>query len=76
MGGALSPESLDDYLTVTRAAMVLGVSADTLRNWDKSGQLKAFRHPLNGYRLYRREDLLAFLQRIRDTRPSGNADHG
>ena len=71
----LVDERMDQYLTVTRAAMVLGVSADTLRNWDKSGQLTAFRHPLNGYRLYRREDLSAFLQAIRESRASRSLIH-
>ncbi len=49
-----------DYLTVNDAAAFLGVSGATLRNWDRSGKLKAFRHPANGYRLYSMEDLIAF----------------
>lgn len=67
------PDNLGQYLTVTRAARLLGVSADTLRNWDKSGQLKAYRHPLNGYRLYRKEDLAALLRSIRDTSSRGES---
>jgi excisionase family DNA binding protein len=55
---------LDGYLTVKEAASVLGVSPRTLRNWDRSRKLKALRHPVNGYRLYRREDLQAVLRRI------------
>ena len=47
---------LDEYLTVAQAAGFLGVSASTLRNWDRSGKLLAIRHPVNGYRLYRRGD--------------------
>lgn len=67
------PDNLGQYLTVTRAARLLGVSADTLRNWDKSGQLKAYRHPLNSYRLYRKEDLAALLRSIRDTSSRGES---
>jgi MerR family transcriptional regulator, copper efflux regulator len=52
-----------DYLTIRQAAERLGVSVETLRNWDRAGKLKAFRHPLNRYRLYRREDLEALLRR-------------
>jgi excisionase family DNA binding protein len=48
---------IGEYLTVAEAAEYLGVSPATLRNWDRSGKLKASRHPLNDYRLYRREDL-------------------
>lgn len=55
--GMNAREKLGDYLTVAQAAEYLGVSASTLRNWDRTGKLKARRHPLNGYRLYRREDM-------------------
>ena len=55
---------IQDYVTVARAAELLGVSASTLRNWDRSGKLKAARNPMNGYRLYRREDIEALLARI------------
>lgn len=64
MSKSVRLESLDNYLTVTQAAEFLGVAADTLRNWDKSGRLKARRHPMNGYRLYRQEDLEAILRGI------------
>jgi hypothetical protein len=56
-----SLKRLGDYLTVSEAACILGVSPWTLRNWDKANKLKPRRHPLNGYRLYRREDLEALL---------------
>ncbi len=48
---------LSDYLTVKQAADYIGVCAETLRRWDRSGKLKGIRHPLNGYRLYQKEDL-------------------
>jgi len=50
-------ENLSDYMTVGEAAGFLGVSAATLRNWDRDGKLIPYRHPLNGYRLYRKSDL-------------------
>ena len=56
--------TIQDYLTVREAAKVLGVSPSTLRVWDRAGKLKATRNPMNGYRLYRREDLENFLRRI------------
>lgn len=49
--------NLSRYLTISEAARKLGVSASTLRNWDRTGKLKARRHPVNAYRLYLREDL-------------------
>ncbi len=58
-------ERLDHFLTVGEAAEFLGVSVSTLRNWDRQGKLKAFRHPVNRYRLYRREDLKRLLGEVR-----------
>lgn len=53
--------NLADYVTIKQASELLGVSPSTLRNWDRSGKVKAWRHPLNGYRLYRRQQLEALL---------------
>lgn len=50
-------------LTITEAALVLGVSTQTLRRWDASGRLKAVRR--GTHRRYRREDL----ERIPGLRP-------
>lgn len=56
--------NLRDYLTISEAAELLGVSPSTLRNWDRQGKLNAHRHPVNGYRLYLREELEALLSRL------------
>lgn len=55
---------ISDYLTVGEAAAFLGVSRDSLRRWDRSGKLKARRHPASNFRLYLKKDLEAFLNRI------------
>lgn len=39
-------------VTISSAAEIIGVSVATLRNWDKSGRLKAIRDQGNHYRLY------------------------
>lgn len=59
-----NPPSLDEYLTVRKAARFLGGSVSMLRNWDKQGKLTHSCHPLNSYRLYRRADLMALLDTI------------
>jgi excisionase family DNA binding protein len=59
---AATQPTLRDYLTVSQAATLLGVSASTLRNWDRMGKVAAHRHPVNGYRLYVRSDLEKFLR--------------
>jgi excisionase family DNA binding protein len=47
----------NQYITIKQASKILGVSPLTLRNWDKTGRLKAHRHPMNNYRVYKIEDL-------------------
>jgi excisionase family DNA binding protein len=47
-----------DLLTIREAADLLGVSLPTLRRWDESGKFRARRHPINGYRMYLRRDVL------------------
>ncbi|HUY89833.1 MAG TPA: helix-turn-helix domain-containing protein [Pirellulales bacterium] len=64
--GIQPDHSLGEYLTVGEAADFLGVSASTLRNWDRAGKLKANRHPINGYRLYKRADLETLNQKVHD----------
>lgn len=63
-----APPNLKNYLTVGDAASTLGVSRSTLRNWDKAGKLKPYRHPVNGYRLYNRQELEALLQEVQNPR--------
>lgn len=52
------PTEGPDVLGISEAATVLGVSEVTLRRWDSSGKFSAHRHPVSGYRLYKREDVL------------------
>ena len=52
------------YITIKQASKILGVSPITLRNWDKNGKLKAHRHPMNNYRVYKIEDLEKVIQEI------------
>jgi excisionase family DNA binding protein len=52
------------YITIKQASKILGMSPLTLRNWDKNGKLKAHRHPMNNYRVYKIEDLEKVIQEI------------
>src|SRR5215212_2080004 len=64
-------QRLAEYLTVGEAADFLGVSPWTLRNWDKAGRLKPQRHPKNGYRIYRQQELEAVLDPADVFAPTG-----
>jgi excisionase family DNA binding protein len=54
-------ENLRDFLKISEAAEYLGVSPNTLRNWGNAGKITAYRHPVNGYRLFKRAELDALL---------------
>ena len=58
-------EKLRDFLRIAEAAEYLGVSSNTLRKWENAGKVAAHRHPVNGYRLFRREDLDVLLRQVR-----------
>ena len=60
-------EKLRDYLRISEAADYLGVSPNTLRNWQNAGKISAFRHPVNGYRLFKRGDLDSLLKKVERT---------
>ena len=45
------------YLTVSQAARVIGVSANTLRDWHKVGRLVPSGVTPQGWRLYRRVEI-------------------
>ena len=57
-------DKLKDYLTIKDAASFVGVSAFTLRRWDRAGKLKPRRNPLNKYRLYKKEALESLLRDV------------
>ena len=52
------------YLTVKEVARLLGITPLTVRNWDKKGQLIAYRNPINNYRLYKIEDVEELIRKI------------
>jgi DNA-binding transcriptional MerR regulator len=54
----------DEVLTIKAAAELLGVSEQPLRCWGKARKLRAKRHPMNGYRLYPRRQVLELRRQI------------
>ena len=57
--------TMTEYFTIKEAAEYLNVTGQTLRNWDNSGKLKPYRHPMNNYRLYKKSDLDKLLKSIK-----------
>lgn len=59
----------DDFLLVKEAAEALGVSANTIRSWASTGKLQEYRHPVNNYRLFKKDEIEALLEQIVNPRP-------
>ena len=55
------------YYSAKTVTQILGVTAQTLRNWDKEGKLKPAYTKSNGYRYYSEEDVLSYTKE-RDTK--------
>jgi len=61
-------QNLRDFLRISEAAEYLGVSPNTLRNWENAGKIAAHRHPVNDYRLFKQEELDALLSQLQEPR--------
>jgi MerR family transcriptional regulator, copper efflux regulator len=57
-------QKIIDYLQIQEAAEFLGITPNTLRNWEKGKKIAVYRNPQNSYRLYKKEDLEALLNGI------------
>ncbi len=71
-----TPRPGDATLTVTRAAQVLGVHANTVRAWSEAGRLRYYRINERGDRRYRLGDLQRFLAAAESTVSAGAPDGG
>ncbi len=69
-------ENLPKLLNIKSAAHMLGVTPLTLRNWDKAGKLKPLRHPINNYRVYRRDDIEKLLAEINSNTEAKSKRYG
>ena len=57
-------DKLKDFLRISKAAEYLGVSPNTLRNWENAGKIVAHRHPVKSYRLFKQDELDALLRQV------------
>jgi DNA (cytosine-5)-methyltransferase 1 len=51
---------MEKYYSLSEASEYLGKSKETLRRWDRTGKLPAFREPISNYRVYKKEQLSLF----------------
>ena len=50
------------YYSLRKVTEILGVTAQTLRNWDREGKLKPSYTKSNGYRYYSEDSILSYTQ--------------
>lgn len=55
---------MENYLSVSQAAKLLNVSAETLRRWDKNGKFSSSRHPINNYRVYSESQVQSLVEEM------------
>ncbi len=57
-------KKFNDFFKIKDAAQFLGVTENTLRNWENKQKIKVYLHPQNGYRLYDTNDLKQLLSQF------------
>jgi DNA (cytosine-5)-methyltransferase 1 len=70
--GCIQMPTTRDYLRVKEAAVLLGVCPNTIRAWGGEGKIPEYRHPINGFRLYKRSELEGVLRRIEQSKAKGS----
>ena len=61
-------DNLPEILTLTQVCEILNVHPNTLRNWDKNGQLRAMRIGVKRIRRYKKDSIMNFLKDMEDAK--------
>lgn len=61
-----------EYITINESARLLGVTPQTLRAWERKGELVPYRNPINKYRMYHISQIEEFLQTMANERSQTN----
>ncbi|WP_350212673.1 helix-turn-helix domain-containing protein [Botrimarina sp.] len=54
----------EGFVTVKQAAKLLDVAPNTVRAWGAAGSISEYRHPVNNYRLYKRNELEELIRMV------------
>ncbi len=57
----------EGFVRVKEAAEILGVCPNTIRAWGAEVKLTEYRHPLNNYRLFKRDELERVLRKLEES---------
>lgn len=55
---------MKNYLSLKETSNLLGVTTQTLRNWEKVGRLVPYRNPINKYRMYKPSQVEEFIEEM------------
>lgn len=55
-----------EFVLVKETAEMLGVCPNTIRAWGASGKITEYRHPVNGYRMFKRDEIDRLIQKMRE----------
>lgn len=55
---------MDNFISISDAANIIGVNKETLRRWDKTGKFLSSRNPINNYRVYSLEQVNIFVKEL------------
>ncbi|MFZ1751110.1 MAG: DNA cytosine methyltransferase, partial [Saprospiraceae bacterium] len=50
---------MEEYISLSETAEILGKNKETLRRWDREGKLSAVREPMSNYRVFRKAEVLS-----------------
>ncbi len=56
------------YISPKDAYTILGITHTQLRGWEKKGKLTAVRHPMNNFRMYKREEIEEIAKKLQEFR--------
>ena len=54
----------EGFVGVKEAGEILGVAPNTVRAWGAARKIPEYRHPVNNYRMYKREELENVLKKL------------
>ena len=57
-------KGMPELLSISQVAEIFSIHPDTLRNWEKDNRIPTYKAPFNKRRLYKKEDLQAYLDNI------------
>ena len=56
----------EEFVLVKEAAKMLAVCPNTIRAWGANGKITEYRHPINDYRMFKRDEIERLIEKMRE----------